>query len=112
MLQENLLENNINYKKILVTGGSGLVGNELIKQLLSAGYKVRAIYHTTPINLSHPDLEIVKCDILDVITLEEILQSVSNVYHCAAIVSYNPKDKRKILKINVEGTANIVNTLQ
>lgn len=109
MLQENLLENNINYKKILVTGGSGLVGNELIKQLLSAGYKVRAIYHTTPINLSHPDLEIVKCDILDVITLEEILQSVSNVYHCAAIVSYNPKDKRKILKINVEGTANIVN---
>ena len=41
--------------------------------------------------------------------MEEILQSVSNVYHCAAIVSYNPKDKRKILKINVEGTANIVN---
>lgn len=108
MLQENLLEKN-NNKKILVTGGSGLVGNELIKQLLYGGNKVKAIYHTTPINISHPDLEIVNCDILDVIALEEILQSVSNVYHCAAIVSYIPKDKRKILKINVEGTANVVN---
>lgn len=109
MLQENFSEKNIDRKKILVTGGSGLVGNELIKRLLTSGEKVRAIYHSTPISISHPDLEIAQCDILDVIALEEIMQTITHVYHCAAIVSYDPKDKRKILKLNIEGTANVVN---
>jgi nucleoside-diphosphate-sugar epimerase len=108
MLQQNFSEKNSD-KKILVTGGSGLVGNELIKQLLASGEKVRAIYHSTPISISHPELEITQCDILDVVALEEAMQSITHVYHCAAIVSYDPKDKRKILKLNIEGTANIVN---
>ena len=108
MLQKTFSEKN-NDKKVLVTGGSGLVGNELIKQLLSGGEKVRAVYHSTPITISHPCLEIVQCDILDVIALEEKMQSISHVYHCAAIVSYDLNDKQKLLKINIEGTANIVN---
>jgi len=54
-------------------------------------------------------LEIVQCDILDVVTLEEVMDDITHVYHCAAIVSYDPKDRLKILKINVEGTANVVN---
>ncbi len=109
ILQENLSNKNIGRKKIFVTGGSGLVGNALIKQLLNSAETVTAIYHSTPIPISHPDLEIIKCDILDVDTLQEIMQSITHVYHCAAIVSYYPKDKRKLLKINIEGTANIVN---
>jgi len=109
ILKENLSHKNIERKKILVTGGSGLVGNELIKQLLLSGEKVRAIYRSSPIHISHPDLEIIKCDILDVVGLQEIMEPVTHVYHCAAIVSYHPRDKRKLLKINIEGTANIVN---
>ena len=109
MPQQNFSEKNIDYKKILVTGGSGLVGKELIKQLLASGEKVCAIYHSAPLSISHPDLQIVPCDILDVVALEEIMQSITHVYHCAAIVSYDPKDKRKILKLNIEGTANLVN---
>lgn len=37
------------------------------------------------------------------------MQGVQQVYHCAAVVSFQEKDNRKMLKINVEGTANIVN---
>ncbi len=96
-------------KKILVTGGAGLVGNELIKQLLDAGEKVKAIYHSTPISISHPSIEIVQCDILDVTALEEVMQGITYVYHSAALVSYDPKDKQQLLKINIEGTANVVN---
>lgn len=109
MVQENLTERNMSEKKILVTGGAGLVGKELINQLLKTNQKVIAIYHSTPISISHPSLEILQCDILDVSRLEEIMQQVSYVYHSAALVSYDPKDRQQLLKINIEGTANIVN---
>ncbi|HSN10031.1 MAG TPA: NAD-dependent epimerase/dehydratase family protein, partial [Hanamia sp.] len=108
MLQENLSEKNIAEKRILVTGGAGLIGNELIKQLLDAGEKVKAIYHSAPIPFSHPCLEIEQCDILDVPALEEAMERITHVYHCAALVSYDPKDKEQLLKINIEGTANVV----
>ncbi|MEO5908842.1 MAG: NAD-dependent epimerase/dehydratase family protein, partial [Ginsengibacter sp.] len=109
MPQEKFSEKNSVQKKVLVTGGSGLVGNELIKQLLNAGENVKAIYHSTPLSISHPNLEILQCDILDVVCLNEIMKNVSHVYHSAALVSYDPKDKHKLLKINIEGVANVVN---
>ena len=109
MLQENISGDHINQKKILVTGAAGLVGAEVVKQLLAAGEKVKAIYHSTPLSFSHPDLEIAQCDILDVVALEEVMQGITHVYHCAAIVSFNPKERRQLLKINIEGTANVVN---
>lgn len=109
MLQQNLSEKNKPANKILVTGGAGLVGNELIKQLLASGENLKAIYHSKPLSLSHPNLEIVQCDILDVISLNEIMDGITHVYHSAALVSYDPKDSQKLLKINIEGTANIVN---
>jgi nucleoside-diphosphate-sugar epimerase len=109
MLQDIPSSENITSKKLLITGGSGLVGKELIRQLLDDGQSLRAIYHSTPISISHPNLELIQCDILDVVTLEESMQGITRVYHCAAIVSYDPKDKMRVLKMNIEGTANIVN---
>lgn len=95
---------------ILVTGGAGLVGNELIKQLLADGKKVRAIFNKTPLQISsYENLEQFQCDILDVIGLEEAMKDIAQVYHCAAIVTFNPKRKEEMYKVNIEGTANIVN---
>ena len=99
----------MNEQKILVTGGAGLVGNELIHQLLQDGFKVKAIYNNTPITISHPNLQTDQCDILDVVKLEEVMHGITHVYHCAAIVSFDPKEKYNLLKLNVEGTANVVN---
>ncbi|MDQ2719049.1 MAG: NAD-dependent epimerase/dehydratase family protein [Bacteroidota bacterium] len=109
MLQENSSENKNANIKILVTGAAGLAGNELIKQLLDGGYSVKAIYHSTPISVSHPNLKIVQCDILDIVALEEIMNGITHVYHCAAIVSFDPREKHHLFKINIEGTANVVN---
>ena len=95
---------------ILVTGGAGLLGTALITQLLSQGKQVRAIYNKTPLKqFNAAGLEQIQCNILDVIGLEEAMQGIDQVYHCAAIVSFNPKHRREMFKINIEGTANVVN---
>jgi dihydroflavonol-4-reductase len=95
---------------ILVTGGAGLLGRTLVKMLLANGEKVKAIVNKTAIeDVGNPNLTIVNADILDVYALEDAMQNVTEVYHCAAIVSFSPKDAQKLYKINVEGTANVVN---
>ena len=97
---------------ILVTGGSGLVGKELISQLLAMGENVVAIYNKTPLPaFNSPLLRQAQCNILDVPGLEEIMQqhSIKKIYHCAAIVTFNPARKYELFTINIEGTANVVN---
>ncbi|MGG9961912.1 NAD-dependent epimerase/dehydratase family protein [Ferruginibacter sp. SUN106] len=95
---------------VLVTGGAGLLGKELITQLLAQGKQVKAIYNKTPLADFHSaNLEQLQCNILDVVGLEEAMQGIEQVYHCAAIVTFNPKRKREMFKINIEGTANVVN---
>jgi|SRR5665213_183280 len=96
-------------KKILVTGAAGLLGGEVVRQLLDQGFSVTAMIHETPLRLSHPNLIIRHCNILDTGSLEEVMTGISYVYHCAACISFESKDKSRLFKINVEGTENIVN---
>jgi dihydroflavonol-4-reductase len=95
---------------VLVTGGAGLLGKELITQLLAEDKTVRAIFNKTPLPDFHSaNLQQLQCNILDVIGLEEAMMGIEQVYHCAAIVTFNLKRKQELFKINIEGTANVVN---
>jgi dihydroflavonol-4-reductase len=95
---------------ILVTGGAGLLGKCLIEKLLQSGEIVKAIYNKTAItDCDNPHLILEQCDILDVYALEDVMHDVTEIYHCAGLVSFNPKDEKKLYSINVEGTANVVN---
>ena len=109
---------------IFVTGGTGLVGAHLLFRLTSEGKKVKALKRTTS-NLQQviktfsyysenaetlfAQIEWVDGDILDYFSLEEILQGVTEIYHCAAIVSFDKRERTKMISNNVEGTANVVN---
>lgn len=93
-----------------VTGASGLVGSHLIQSLLSKGEKVRALYRITPPVFEQSEkVDWVQGDILEVSSLYEAMQGIQQVYHCAAIVSFSPKQAAAMLQANVEGTANVVN---
>jgi nucleoside-diphosphate-sugar epimerase len=100
----------VNEGNVLVTGGTGLVGSHLIKALLKEGRHVKALYRTTvPGFEGSGEIEWVKGDILDILSLEDAFSGVAEVYHCAAVVSFHPSEREEMFKINVEGTANVVN---
>lgn len=97
---------------ILVTGGTGFLGSYLIRALVAEGKPVRALYRQQPsprLQDLSGKIEWVQGDILDVCSLEDAMAGVSQVYHCAAVVSFQAGDKDRLMKINVEGTANVVN---
>ena len=84
---------------ILVTGATGLVGSTLVAQLVKDGKKVKALYRSVIPNIEGADkVEWVKGDILDVEALELAMLGVQQVYHCAAMISFNPR-KKYILQI-------------
>lgn len=107
---------------ILVTGGTGLVGAHLLLHLVEQEEIVRAMYRSATsiektknlfslYNKSHlfEKIEWMVADILDIPSLENAFQNIDFVYHCAALISFDPKDEEVIRKTNIEGTANIVN---
>ncbi len=94
---------------VLVTGATGLLGSHLVKELAKNNIATKALYRTH-IPAGFPDsIEWVKGDILDVVSLEEAFKNVTQVYHCAAAVSFNKKHSKELFAINVDGTANVVN---
>ena len=109
---------------ILVTGGTGLLGSHLLYDLAKQGNKIRVLYrnelgkgailktftfYSAESKKLFEQLEFVKGDVLDIFSLTDALVGVSQVYHCAAMVSFAPKDAGLMTSINVEGTANVVN---
>jgi dihydroflavonol-4-reductase len=96
--------------RVLVTGSSGLLGRELISQLLAKGKLVTALYNKKKFEgPASENLKLLQCDILDVTGLEEAMEGVEELYHCAGKVSFNGSDAGALFKVNVEGTANVVN---
>ncbi len=109
---------------VFVTGGTGLIGGHLLYELVAAGKRVRALkrersnlqrvlrlfsyYSGNPRKLFE-EIEWVSGDILDYFRMEEFLEGVDEVYHCAAVVAFNPEERSEMMTINVEGTRNLVN---
>ena len=107
---------------ILVTGATGLVGSHLLLELLQNGEEVRALYRNQE-NIQNTKalfnwknksdlfekINWIEGCITDIPSLEKVFDDIDYVYHCAAYISFDPNDEEKLRKINIEGTANIVN---
>ena len=111
---------------ILVTGGTGLVGAHLLAHILSQGDINQSMVRATYRSIDTIDktkslfdrynkatlfdlIEWVQADILDIPALEIAFEGITMVYHCAAFISFDPRDEDILRKTNIEGTANIVN---
>jgi nucleoside-diphosphate-sugar epimerase len=110
--------------QIFVTGGTGLVGSHLLFNLLSLRKKVLVLrrptsnlkwvkkvfsYYTDEADALFEQIEWVEGDILDYHNIEELLMGTTEIYHCAAMVSFHANDHDSMLNNNVKGTANLIN---
>ncbi len=109
---------------ILVTGGSGLVGSHLLYHLLLQNDSVKAIhqktsdliavkkvfaYYTSDVDSFYKRIIWVEADLIDIPKLDIAFKDITHVYHCAAFVSFDPIDYKKMRITNIGGTTNIVN---
>jgi nucleoside-diphosphate-sugar epimerase len=111
---------------ILVTGGTGMLGAQLLVKLTARGDKVRALkrpssdmalvkktfgWYSTEAEKHFNQIEWFEGDLLDTSIFDDLLKGVEQVFHCAALVSFDPADQQKLMRINVTGTANLVDAL-
>jgi len=109
---------------IFVTGGTGLIGSHLLFELTKNGEKIRALkretsdlekvrkvfsYYSENPDMQFEKIDWVNGDILDYFGMEELLTGVNQIYHCAATISFQAKERKAMIANNVEGTANLIN---
>jgi len=94
---------------ILVTGANGRVGNVLVKELDSRGYKVRAFVRekSNIESLKECNCEYAYGDVLDRESIKRALEGVDVVFHLAGFINISLKDRDITMKVNIGGTKNI-----
>src|SRR6476661_5353991 len=104
--------------RVLVTGGSGFVGANLVTELLDRGHQVRSFDRAPYLLAAHPRLEVVQGDICDPDTVAAAVDGIDTIFHTAAIIdlmggaSVTDEYRHRSFAVNVEGTKNLVHAAQ
>lgn len=93
---------------ILVTGASGFLGRHLLEALQDQPLPVRALYNSHTPTTRYPSVSWQKCNLLDIFEIADAMKGVTHIYHCAGIVSFDPKRKHAVIEENKTMTAHIV----
>lgn len=105
--------------KVLVTGATGMVGASICLNLAARGKRIRAIRRPSSrlevierTFLDSPSLmdsiDWVEGDVTDLLSIRDAMEGIEEVYHTAAIVSFDPADRQKLFRTNVDGTSHMV----
>jgi 3beta-hydroxy-delta5-steroid dehydrogenase/steroid delta-isomerase len=104
--------------RVLVTGGSGFVGANLVTELLDRGYRVRSFDRALSPLADHDNLEVLQGDICDPDTVAAAVAGIDTIFHTAAIIdlmggaSVTEEYRQRSFAVNVEGTKNLVHAAQ
>lgn len=96
--------------KVLVTGANGFLGSWLTKALIQDGHDVYALVRA---NSDLSELKGIPChyvygDVTDLESLYKAFEGMDSIFHLAGLVAYKKSERRKMEKINVLGTANVI----
>ena len=104
--------------RVLVTGGSGFVGANLVTELLDRGHHVLSFDRAASPLPTHPRLEVLEGDICDADTVAKAVDGVDTIIHTAAIIdlmggaSVTEEYRKRSFAVNVNGTENLVHAAQ
>ncbi|MBX2902283.1 MAG: SDR family NAD(P)-dependent oxidoreductase [Chitinophagales bacterium] len=98
---------------IFITGATGLLGSQLVRNLVGRGEQVIALRRSTSsmalLGDAAAKVHWVDGDLNDIDALDTAMKQADRVFHCAALISFSKKDRTALYKTNVEGTANVMN---
>jgi len=100
--------------RVLVTGGSGFVGANLVTELLARGHRVRSFDRAPSPLPEHPQLQTVVGDITNTDDVATAVADIDTVIHTAAIIdlmgggSVTDEYRQRSFAVNVGGTENLV----
>jgi dihydroflavonol-4-reductase len=96
--------------KVLVTGANGFLGSWVVRRLLAEGHQVFSLVRKTS-DLSELDgvaTEYVYGDVTDLRSLLNTFQGMDSIFHLAGVIAYKKSDRAMMEKVNVQGTANVI----
>ena len=98
----------------MVTGGTGVLGNYIVRRLLDDGYTNIEVFTRSGIKSDSEfanDERVIftRGDIIELFPLTDSIEAADYVIHAAAMVSFNPRDFQMMKRVNVEGTSNVMN---
>lgn len=109
-------------KRIAVTGGTGLIGSHLVAELLKRGCRIRLLVrdmrrvgqlHKTLSRMEADSyfgrIEFYETELNNPHTLAAALTDMEVVFHCAALVTFDPEKDEKVVAVNTEITTHVVN---
>lgn len=109
------MKNPIKNKQIFITGGAGFIANTIINQLIEHNIIIaydnflRDTLSSSSV-ANHPNLKVIKGDVLDFDALYKAMQGSDIVVHCAAIAGIDSviQHPTATMRTNIMGTANVL----
>lgn len=95
---------------VLVTGATGFIGSNLVHHLVERGERVRVLKRpsTRPVLLDGLPVEVAEGDVTDAGSVVRAAEGVDGIYHVAGMVSYWKPARARQVRVNVDGTRNVV----
>ena len=96
--------------RALITGATGFLGSHLAHQLVERGDEVVALVRTTSdrSRLDGLAIDYAEGDVTDADSVQRAIESVDQVFHCAGVVEFGPRDRRFLDRVNVDGTRHVL----
>jgi dihydroflavonol-4-reductase len=103
--------------KVLVTGATGFLGNQLTRRLLDEGMEVRVLVRSKAKlaeleGLDEKDLEVAIGDVTNESSLVEATRGTQGVFHLAGLIAYSRQQRQAMQDVNVQGTKNLLSAIK
>ena len=96
--------------KLLLTGGSGHLGANLVRRLIADGHQVRCLLRAASNNAGVDGLPVDRFygDLRDLPAMRQAVKGIDRIYHCAAKISTLDGEEQEVFDCNVIGTRNLL----